>query len=224
MNSCGLDFTDITGNFTNEEPSELRKEYYFSEWYDIVKDLCKTPKSFIFAPENLHDGTIDKQISKLPNKECFARLDPLSSKPHYPFVNSKQIVESFSNSERCSGFLNTKVIIREFVHGLYDEFRCFVVRKRFRGISTPIPLSEEQVLQIGKLVNLITHYTDYNDYSVDFGWVNGELILIEINSPVWLYATSGEFDLNDIVDREVLLGKYIPDIVNYPVVKVSNPC
>lgn len=224
MNSCGLDYDNISTKFTDEDPNELRKEYYFSEWYDIIKTLCKTPESFIFDPCNLCDGAIDRKIAELPNNECFARLDPLSSKPLWSYKNSNEILASFSNSERCKGFLGTKVIVREFVYDLCGEFRCFIHNKRLRGISTPILLTEEQCLGVIKMVNQITHHTDYNDYSIDFAWKNNELTLIEINTPVWLYASSGEFDLTDVRDIEILLGEYIPDIIDYPVIKISNPC
>jgi hypothetical protein len=38
MNTCGIEI-GITNNFTDEDPSILEKDYYFSEWYNIITPL-----------------------------------------------------------------------------------------------------------------------------------------------------------------------------------------
>jgi hypothetical protein len=43
-------------------------------------------------------------------------------------------------------------------------------------------------------------------------------MVIEINTPVWLFATSELFCLDEPWDYNVLLGDYIPEI-SYPVIK-----
>jgi hypothetical protein len=83
-------------------------------------------------------------------------------------------------------------------------------------------LSKEVIQEVQNIVDKITFYTDYNSYCVDFTFDQDrdkQLMMIEINSPVWLFATSGRFDLDEGYDYSILLGEYQPDIVNYPVVK-----
>lgn len=69
------------------------------------------------------------------------------------------------------------------------------------------------------MINKIVKLTDNDDCTVDFGFVNEKIILIEINSPVYLAATSGYFDLSIPFDYEILLVDYIPEIINYPVIR-----
>ena len=46
MNTNGFE-NELTYQFTDEDPMELEKDFWFSEWYNIVKDIVYTPKSFI---------------------------------------------------------------------------------------------------------------------------------------------------------------------------------
>ena len=105
MNKCGFE-QSITDNFAkeDEDPFELAKDYYFSEWYPIIKDKIYTPKSYVFTYDDLYNGNIDKLIESLPNKECFARLDTLSSKPKSSYKNANEIINDFTISHRTSDY------------------------------------------------------------------------------------------------------------------------
>lgn len=112
-----------------------------------------------------------------------------------------------------------KVVIREYLKLDNIEFRCFIHNKKLRAIS-----SEEKISNIEEIENVIskiTHYMEYDDYCVDFTYYNGKLMLIEINTPVYLFATSGLFDLTNPYDYEILLGKIVPEI-NYPILRFSE--
>ena len=112
-----------------------------------------------------------------------------------------------------------KIIIREWVPNIENEFRCFYHGGHFRGITgfntSLLPL----LCEIKKEMNNISHYCEYDDFTADFGVVDNKLMLIEINTPVYLCGTSGNFDLDVPFDYEILLGNYLPDVISYPVIK-----
>lgn len=221
LNTCGFEH-GLSEQFTEgEDPFDLEKEYYFSEWYDIVKDTVYTPKSYICSYDDLFNGKIDEIIKILPGSKCFARLDTLSSKPTSPYYNSDEIIQDFQQSVRTNPYFdqNMPIIIREYLDLNSFEFRCFIHDKKLRGISTECKiLNIEEIIQT---INHITFITDYDSYCVDFTYYNGKLMLIEINTPLWLFACSGLFCLELPYDVEILMGKYIPDIINYPVIKIQ---
>jgi hypothetical protein len=177
----------------------------------------------------LFNGKIDKQIAEMPNKNCFARLDTLSSKPKKPYKNSLEIILDLSKTPRTSQYFTKemKIIIREYLDFDLDsktncniEFRCFVHNKQLRGIS-----SEGEIKDLNEVIeniNKITFYTDYDSYCADFTYYNNKLILIEINTPVWLFGCSSLFSLDEPFDLEVLTGKYIPEIISYPIIYTNK--
>lgn len=206
--------------FTDEDPNELEKEYRFSEWYPTIHEVIFTPKSWIMKYEDLFNGNVDELIATLPGKCCFARLDHASAKPKKPYFTSQEIIESFQKSDRCSSYFTNDmpVIIREYLILSSEEFRCFVHDKKFRAISTESEIPD--IDKVRRLVDKLTFYSEYESYCADFTFYNGELMLIEINTPVWLFATSGLFDLDVPYDREILCGEYQGELIDYPVVRI----
>lgn len=170
MNSCGVNIPEILKEFKNEILNnledylvfennlekildEVEKEYYFSEWYNIVKDICNTPKSYFFKVNDLTNGVINKQIKNMKNCECFARLDSLSSKPLTSYKSSKQILKCILKSDRTQKYMsnsNTTLILREYLHNLGNEFRCYIHHKKLRGISCTSELTSDQIENIKK--------------------------------------------------------------------------
>ncbi len=226
MNSSGFD-KGYTLQFLGEgdDPFELEKEYWFSEWYQLIVKICCSPVSYILHHEDLYNGEIDRVISTLSGKQCFARLDPCSAKPENSYKSALEISNSFLSSNRCKPYFKTyvPVIIREYVRIPSGEFRCYIHDKNLRAISSEVHFSTHQLEDICNTVKKITFHTDYESYSVDFTFMSdGRLMLIEINTPVWLFASSGLFDLDVPWDREVLCGMYQPDIIQYPVVRVAD--
>lgn len=222
MNSCGFDL-GITHRFTDEDPFTLEEDYWFSEWYPLI-DPTHTPQSFIMNFNDLLYGEIDTLISTLPNKQCFAKLDTISSKPTVPYTCADEIKNDFIQSLRTRDYFtpSMKIIIREWVPFDSFEFRCFIHDKRFRAISSEGQLTFAQLQEITKYINELTFYTEYDAYCADMTYYRGTLTLIEINTPVWLFATSGAFSLDEPYDYELLLGEYIPDILSYPVVRIQS--
>lgn len=222
LNTCGYEH-GLSSQFTEgDDPFELEKDYRFSEWYDIIKDDVYTPKSYICSYNDLFDGKIDSIIETMPGSICFARLDVLSSKPSAPYHNSFEINADLKKSCRTSPYftIDMPIIIREYIEIKSFEFRCFIHDKKLRGISSEYTL--DNLDEIMNLVNYLTFITEYESYCVDFTYHNNKLMLIEINTPVWLFACSGLFCLELPYDVEVLMGKYMPDIIDYPVIKCNE--
>jgi hypothetical protein len=122
-----------------------------------------------------------------------------------------------------------KLIIREFIQiNDYYEIRCFVYRSKLRGISCSFItelLSSCFKEKITEYINKIIYYTEYDACSIDLLLLKTDLndfTFLEINSPVWLFATSGLFDLQDKHDYELLLGDYDSDIFSYPEIKIPT--
>lgn len=224
LNTCGFE-NGLSEQFTDgEDPFELEKEYYFSEWYDIVKDTVYTAKSYICSYDDLFNGKIDEIIKTLDGARCFARLDTLSSKPTSPYYNSTEIIQDLRQSERTRPYFveNMPIIIREYLDLHSFEFRCFVHDKKLRGISTEKHIPISKIKEIIQTINRITFIAEYDSYCADFTYHDGKLMLIEINTPVWLFACSGLFCLELPYDVEILMGRYMPDIINYPVIKIQT--
>lgn len=142
--------------------------------------------------------------------------------------------------------LESKLIIRNFMPDIAEmfEFRCFIFDKTLRGITSGQDFGNvlhktEFMQKIAQFKSVIQKYTakiarlcEYDDCTIDIAInrdnlahfaIHGHdlaLELIEINSPVWLLATSGLFDLEIPADCEVLFGKWNPTIISYPVVKL----
>ncbi len=239
MNCCGFE-KNITGRFIHDDddPFDLMLEYNFSEWYEILtnKDhpngfhFIHTPRSYILEFQSLteNEGSIvNALIASMPNQQCFARLDCVSAKPKKPYRSAQEILDSFRSSDRCRPFLGQKVVIREYKTLCGGEFRCFIHDKTFRAISTEFTLPNRIVEEVKEMVEKITFYTDYVSYCVDFTFdhdCGDKLMLIEINSPVWLFATSGLYDLDEGYDYAILLGTYQPEIIDYPVIRCQDVC
>lgn len=217
MNSCGVNIPEIFNKYFSsiEEAQSTIEEYYFSEWYSAIEPF--TIKSYIFDWNDLLNGNVDELIKILPNKKCFARLDTCSSKPTFPFYNSREIINHLTSSDRTREYCNTnmKIIIREWTN-IDGEFRCYFCERKLRAINGTTELSDNLLT----FVNNIRYYSEYDDCCIDFGYTHDDkLIVIEINTPVYLCGTSGNFDLMVPYDREILLGKYNPNVINYPVMR-----
>lgn len=165
----------------NYHLNKLTKEFWFSEWYEIAYTL----KSYILENKDLYNGVIDI----LPNKQCFARLDTLSSKPLGSYKNSQEIEADLKKSYRTKDYVE-----------LDFEFRCFIHEKKLRAISSEQTLTNTNIEEIKVLVDRITFFTEYESYCVDLTYYKKKLMVIEINTPVWLFATSGLFCLDEPAD------------------------
>lgn len=234
MNSCGVQMPHILARFMEEDESEIQatiEEYYFSEWYPLVADICPTPKSFILPLASLDDGAVDRLIQTcLPGQKCFARLDTCSSKPGAPFRSSGEIRDSLASSDRTRAHLRDprmKLVVREWLPDIHTEFRCFFHQGQFRAISTMDGGGGSAAAAVAgrlrEILKTISFVCDYADFTADFCLCGDgpepQLHLVEINTPVYLCATSGNFDLDVPFDYEVLLGAYQPDVLTYPVIR-----
>ncbi len=232
-------FTEEEISNTNKVEELLKKitqEWNFSEYYKILVDnKIPTPYSEFVSVRDLIENPdiINKQIKKFKFSHVFARTDSCSSKPSKPFKTVKEILESLKNSDRTSEFIkdpNCIIVLREYIEDITEkyEFRCFVHGSDFRAISSSQPIEsnfpvKNLIPKIVDLIKKIIFYTEYDMCVIDIAIDRStyEIIVIEINTPVWLCATSGLFDLTIPYDHEVLLGKYNPEIINYPVVKID---
>lgn len=239
MNTCGFEH-GLTSQFTDEDPSQVDAEFHFSEWFPLIAPHVRTFETVVLTWGDLFNGRVDAVLqTPLYGGQCFARLDPCSSKPTRPFTCAREIQEHMEASDRTGMYLFARgvdadqrcampLILRKWQPNLGAEFRCFVHDKRLRAISSEDHLAQEIVEAVQVILTKITHYAEYSDYCADFTLVGDApmLTLIEINTPVWLFATSGLFDLSVVADREILMGNYIPDILSYPVIRcqVDDAC
>lgn len=250
MNTAGIEHDHIYNKFftTGENPHILAIEYTFDSWYDAVKTHCRTPHSYIYDIFNKMDNIniylsnpissvkneseelknmiewIDALIKMMPGGKCFAKLDTVSTKSYKPYFNTESILKDIYKTSRTFNSLtsNSKLIIREWVEFEF-EFRCFVHEETFRGISCENKKDVMSYLvEIKELIDNLVFYTGYDACTIDLGIVNGKLTLVEINTPVYLFATSGNFDLNTAYDHDVLLGELLPEYITYPVILDSQ--
>jgi len=228
MNSCGANLPHILEQFVDVSDIESAiGEYYFSEWYPHVCD--KTPESHVMPIAALTDGTVDALIAAFDDKKCFARLQQCSSKPDAPFYCAAEIVASLRASDRTRELFASAqtIIVRRWLPDIRVEFRCFVHDGRLRAISVQsqrradIDLVNNCIDEITDMVHTIATDCEYSDASVDLCLCHrsDKLHLIEINTPVYLLATSGKFDLEQAYDYHVLLGDYDASIIGYPIVR-----
>jgi hypothetical protein len=216
--------------------NKITPEWYLSEYYNIlIENNIKTPYSEFITMEILIENPklVDDKIKTFKNSQVFARTDSCSSKPSNPFYSADEIINSLKFSDRTNNFINDSksiVVLREYISNISDyyEFRCFVHDGKLRGISSAQPINckfkiEKILSNIIKLINNIIFYTEYDMCTIDIAinQFDQDIIIIEINTPVWLCATSGLFDLTNNYDYEVLLGTYKPDIIEYPIIKVE---
>lgn len=225
MNTCGFE-NHLTSRFTSYEANEVSKEYHFSEWFDALQQHSNIPtfESVILQWGDLFNGKVDEVIQQWGG-QCFARLDPCSSKPTAPFTSAREVQEHIEQSEQTNQLLgkpSIPLILRKWYPNLGGEFRCFVHDSQLRAISSEEHLSAGTIEAVQEALAKITHCCEYANYCADFTLIGGQLHLIEINTPVWLFATSGLFDLSVVADREILVGEYIPDIISYPVVRCQE--
>jgi hypothetical protein len=255
MNTSGLDYFDIyskclTDIYGYKEDdvcnpikveqiiNDLRQDWYFSEYYQILIDNhIPTPRSEFIVVNDLFQNykKVDRLIKHFSHSQVFARTDLCSSKPDKPFHNSEDIICSFKNSWRTKDYLknpNGIVVLREYINDISDyyEFRCYVHNKQFRALSSCQPVDcHFKILhyldKIKNLVQKIIFYTEYDMCSIDiiihYYDIKKDILTIEINTPVYLCATSGLFDLTNINDVDILIGKFNPEYICYPVVRIE---
>lgn len=244
MNSTVIDYEPLSSMPLRVTPAplveifnDLVASYNFSEYYDLlIAAGIATPNSVIIPVEHLFEQG-DRIIATMPNREVFARMDRCSSKPSAPFTTAHEIHKHLSESERTREFLTgeNNLVLREYipdVESAYYEVRCIVHNGKLRGISGPygIPDKDKKQLQplrkeLTAFVAAVVNATENNDCSIDVLVPKNFLsrfIVIEINTPVWLLATSGLFDLDVLYDREVLFGMFNADVISYPVLKYSD--
>jgi hypothetical protein len=218
---------------------DITQEWHLSEYYSIlVENKIPTPYSEFVTIQNLfeHPEMIDAKITKFRNSQVFARTDSCSSKPSEPFYSAEDIIISLKSSDRTNSLIldpNCILVLREYITDISDyyEFRCFVHDGKCRGITSAQPincdfkLTQTMLNNIISLINKIIFYTEYDMCTIDIAIhkydINRDILTIEINTPVWLCATSGLFDLLNPYDYDILLGSYKPDIVKYPVLKID---
>ena len=217
----------------------ITQEWHLSEYYSIlIENNISTPYSKFVTIQNLidHPEIINGMIAKFKNSQVFARTDSCSSKPSEPFYSADDIIISLKSSDRTNSLIidpNCIVVLREYISDIFNyyEFRCFVHDGKCRGISSAQPincnfkLTLPMLNDIINLINKIIFYTEYDMCTIDIAIhkydLNRDILTIEINTPVWLCATSGLFDLLNPYDYDILLGSYNPDIIKYPVLKID---
>lgn len=251
INSIVESYTPISTMYEREEKpiylyqliEDYGKTYYFSEYYDILDEFnILTPKSIIVDLDILFTNPeeINNIILNMPNQKCFARLDSCSSKPDKPFRTAQEIIESISKSERTKRYLNErehKLILRDYIDELDDNnynIRCIIQDKILRGISGPyeIVLDNENINKLIQLkrkiktfINHVIEITEYDNATIDL-YISHDfenIMLIEINTPVWLYASSGLFDIKNQYDSHLLFEDIEEDLINeYPEMRITN--
>lgn len=221
---------------------ELEEMYYFSEYYKIlINEKINTPLSRITTLNRLYKKPkkINKIINTQFNGKVFARLDRCSSKPESFFKNSGEIKKSLKMSNRTNQFLNDKehkLILREYINDIndYHELRCIVHDNKLRGVSGPqnnrYMIKDNDIKKIKQnlcqYIDNICYITDYNCATIDILIKKDniynieEYIVLEINPPVWLTATSGLFDLSSPEDTNILFEKYCK-YIDYPIIKYT---
>ena len=249
MNSAGIDHPEIIkkyfkyqediDDYNKNDIIKLEEEYYFSEYYQILIDnKINTPLSRITTLNRLYKKPkkINKIIKTQFNGEVFARLDRCSSKPELFFKNSGEIKQSLKLSVRTNQFLDDKkhkLILREYIKDINDyyELRCIVHNEHLRGVSGPLNIPSKINLNIFKqniirFIKNICHCTDYICATIDILIKKDDIyniekyIVIEINPPVWLTATSGLFELDNPEDTNILFGN-LCEYINYPIIKYT---
>ncbi|MDB4352512.1 hypothetical protein OAA60_03665 [Porticoccaceae bacterium] len=217
MNSCGINIPRILEQFVEiNEIEKMEEDYYFSEWYDTIKDVCFTPKSLFFKINQKH--SINEAIK---SGYSFIRLDTCSPKYYSPINDFDEMKRILFLSDRTRPYMQNRnhiIILRKFIPRIVSEFRCYVHDNKFRAISGSSILVLDNIELIKKMVFEIVHYSEFRDCSIDFGFVDSKLMLIEINTPVYLFATSGKFDLDNEADCHILFGNYDENIC-YPIIK-----
>jgi hypothetical protein len=240
---------NINGNDEIVETAEMiAAEYTFDVWYKLIQNKCYTPHSRIYdffrylddiflylhVPiSNIRNENetikniiewIDASIKFMPGGKCFAKLDNVSTKKGKPYYNCESILEDFYKTSRTFNSLtyNSKIVIREWVEFDY-EFRCFIHDGTFRAISCEDKnIILPYINEIKKTISDIVFYTDYDACTIDLAIYKNKIFLVEINTPVYLFASSGNFDLSSNYDRNVLIGDYIPEYLKYPVIRDSK--
>jgi hypothetical protein len=122
------------GDISETSIANFMRYYKFHNWYPQLECVINTPKSYIFELTDLYNNRIDELIERMPNRECFARLDSLSSKPIISYRSSSDIISDIYSNDRTSDQIgvDTKIIIREWIHNLTNEFRCYVYDGKLR--------------------------------------------------------------------------------------------
>lgn len=226
MNSSGYEIREIFEEFVGKNSlslNELNDYYGIDFWYPKIEGMIYTPITKIFPICALYNQVIDLYISKLPNNECFAKLMTISTEPLKPYKNSSEIISDIFNYQETKNNcnINSKIAIREWVYNMRNIFRCYICESTLRGISrfNEFDIPYEIIEEIRDYIKIIIDKTEYNDFCIDFCLMNdNSLLLIKISSPVYLFSKSGNFDLTNKYDFELLLGDFNQELT-YPVIR-----
>jgi hypothetical protein len=229
---------------TDENIWDYEYDFYVSRWYHVCCELniptAQSDISFSVSDLTKRPDAIDAFIATMPGGRCFARLDTCSSKPTAPFYSAKEIADHLNSSTRTKFVMADMpwhpIALREWIDNINTRFwevRCFVVNNVLRGISGPHCESENgshptpeqlrrHLFAIKSMVNTIVKQANYPDCTIDLLIPRTDadiLQLVEINTPVWLFATSGLFDITLPADVAILCGPVaaLEDVVTLPV-------
>lgn len=181
------------------------------------------------------------------NTKVFVRVDRMSAKTYKGYNKFEEAYNDLIKSEKTREYVFSKLsnyIFREYISNIEDmiELRCFVFQKRLRGISFGIDFETKFKnidlfkIMVRTFVNKITFSTELEDSTIDlcidknqisnlFNNISinlDSLTLIEINTPVYLLATSRLFELDLPSHKSIFVGEYQPDIISYPVILIQT--
>lgn len=220
------------------EIKEAICDYYFSEYYDNLKQYCSiyTPNSIIIPLKDVYNNyeNINQIIKTFPNGYVFSRLDTASTKPTHPYTNIEDILENMKQSERTMNHIKDmehNLVLREWIDLTnYYELRCFIEDKKLRAISGTTVFHHIPSKKIKKILQKISEdisiFCDYSSFVLDIAIpIYNELdttkyYIIEINTPTWLCATSGLFDLTVPYDIHLLTEEYNNELFTYPEMRI----
>lgn len=213
--------------------------FHANIWYpelereSVITQTDFTPKSKLYLLNTTEVGNIinnkklSTKLTKKINKENlgkhFYRLNSLSSK-YKKHLNLEEAIKHIANSDRTTDTLKKSfphyLFVREWIDlSDYVEYRCFIHDRQLRGVSHYSV--KDKIINVNKssiksFINKIIMCLDfYNDFTVDLA-INirtCETFVIEINTPVYAYAGSAKFSINEVTN--ILMKKC--EGVDYPV-------
>lgn len=228
-----------------ENYSKMFIEYFYADiWYPIICKytipsylikLNKNDVNYMIKnckfPNKLYEYIKDNILLISPTPK-FYRLNSLSSK-YKDILNINDAIKHLFTSDRVISTINNQtnpyLFIREYIDLTnYTEYRCFIKNRTLLGVSrydinpdnmNPTDsyyLSNKDKISIITFVKKIISELDiYNDFTIDIALSTDKIIVIEINSPVYMMAGSCYFTLFDITN---LIDKKHENI-SYPIFK-----
>ena len=185
---------------------QLHASFYDATvWYPLLESF--TPESVLIPlnddeiktliyEQRLSDEKRSLVMSYIRSGYNFVKSSKKSSHFRIKVKNYEQFIEEITHPQVIMSFKNgcKHIFMRRYIDNMTDEYRVYVYRSKLRYVERYIAKSDNALgdamkTRIVEYIDVASPHITYEDYVLDIALLSdGQLMCIEINTPLYLFA------------------------------------